>query len=99
MIARYQFEVDTLKHDIESKTALQVYKEREMWTKEHDGKAPAMSYFQAKAFEYVKEDSTKLNNEKLNLRRFKNAWESTDQKINALKKMYDAKKYELNFAS
>jgi hypothetical protein len=97
MIARYQYEVDTLKSKIESDTALQTYKEREIWVKEHDGKAPAMSYFQAKAFEFVRENSAKLNDEKLNLRRFKNAWESTDQKINALKKMYDAKKYELGF--
>jgi hypothetical protein len=99
MIARYQTEVDTQKLKVDTTRALQVYKEREIWLKEHDDKAPAMKYFEAKADVFVETEYKELITMRESLRRFKNSWESTDQKINALKKKYEAKKYELKFTS
>ena len=58
-------------------------------------KAPAMSYFEAMAKEYVKEDSKKLAELGSRLFRFKKAYESIDSKQNALKKKIEAIRYEI----
>jgi len=58
-------------------------------------KAPAMSYFEAMAKEYVKDDSKKLAELGSRLFRFKKAYESIDSKQNALKKKIEAIRYEI----
>ena len=58
-------------------------------------KPPAMSYFEAMAKEYVKEDSKKLAELGARLFRFKKAYESIDSKQNALKKKIEAIRYEI----
>lgn len=95
MIARIQQEYDTLKTDISIKENKQVYTQRKQWQETNTEKPPAMSYFEAIAKEYVKEDSKKLAELGARLFRFKKAYESIDSKQNALKKKIDALKYEI----
>ena len=95
MIARLQQEYDTLKTDISIAENKQVYMQRKQWQETNKEKAPAMSYFEAMAKEFVKEDSKKLAELGSRLFRFKKAYESIDSKQNALKKKIEAIRYEL----
>lgn len=95
MIARIQQEYDTLKTDISISENKQVYVQRKQWQETQKEKAPAMSYFEAIAKEFVKEDSKKLAELGARLFRFKKAYESIDSKQNALKKKIEAIRYEL----
>lgn len=54
-----------------------------------------MSYFEAMAKEFVKEDSKRLADLGARLFRFKKAYESIDSKQNALKKKIEAIRYEI----
>ena len=93
MVARLQEEYDTLKADISIAENKQVYISRKQWEETNKGKVPAMSYFEAMASEFVKEDSKKLASLGARLFRFKKAYDSIDSKENALKKRMDAIKY------
>ena len=95
MIARLQQEYDTLKAEISITENKQVYMQRKQWEDTQRTKAPAMSYFEAMAKEFVKEDSKKLAELGARLFRFKKAFESIDSKQNALKKKMEAIRYEL----
>lgn len=95
MIARIQQEYDTLKTDISIQENKQVYMQRKQWQETQKEKAPAMSYFEAMAKEFVKEDSKKLAELGARLFRFKKAYESIDSKQNALKKKIEAIRYEI----
>ena len=95
MIARIQQEYDTLKTDISITENKQVYMQRKHWQETQTEKAPAMSYFEAMAKEFVKEDSKKLAELGARLFRFKKAYESIDSKQNALKKKIEAIRYEI----
>ena len=95
MIARIQLEYDTLKTDISINENKQVYMQRKQWQETQKEKPPAMSYFEAMAKEYVKEDSKKLAELGARLFRFKKAYESIDSKQNALKKKIEAIRYEI----
>ena len=95
MIARMQQEYDLLKTEISIKENKQIYELRKSWRSESTEKAPAMSYFEAQAKEYVKEDSKKLAELGARLFRFKKAYESIDSKQNALKKKIEAIRYEI----
>lgn len=95
MIARLQQEYDTLKTDISIAENKQVYMQRKKWQETNKEKAPAMSYFEAMAKEFVKEDSKKLAELGSRLFRFKKAYESIDSKQNALKKKIEAIRYEI----
>lgn len=95
MIARLQQEYDTLKTDISIAENKQVYMQRKQWQETNTEKAPAMSYFEAMAKEFVKEDSKKLAELGSRLFRFKKAYESIDSKQNALKKKIEAIRYEI----
>ena len=95
MIARIQQEYDTLKTDISIQENKQVYMQRKQWQETNKEKAPAISYFEAMAKEYVKEDSKKLAELGARLFRFKKAYESIDSKQNALKKKIEAIRYEI----
>ena len=95
MIARIQQEYDTLKTDISISENKQIYMQRKQWQETNKEKAPAMSYFEAMAKEYVKEDSKKLAELGARLFRFKKAYENIDSKQNALKKKIEAIRYEI----
>lgn len=95
MIARIQKEYDTLKTEISITENKQIYMSRKQWQETQTEKAPAMSYFEAMAKEYVKEDIKKLADLGSRLYRFKKAYESIDSKQNALKKKLEAIRYEL----
>ena len=95
MIARIQQEYDTLKTEISIQENKQVYMQRKQWQETQKEKPPAMSYFEAMAKEYVKEDSKKLAELGARLFRFKKAYESIDSKQNALKKKIEAIRYEI----
>lgn len=95
MIARIQQEYDELKTEISIAENKQVYMQRKQWSETQKEKPPAMSYFEAMAKEYVKEDSKKLAELGARLFRFKKAYESIDSKQNALKKKIEAIKNEI----
>ena len=95
MIARIQEEYDLLKTDISITENKQIYMQRKQWQETIDLEPPAMSYFEALAKEYVKEDSKKLAELGARLFRFKRAYESTIEKMNALKKKLEVIRYEL----
>ena len=95
MIARIQQEYETLKTEISITENKQVYMQRRQWQETQNEKPPAMSYFEAMAKEYVKEDSKKLAELGARLFRFKKAYESIDSKQNALKKKIEAIRYEI----
>lgn len=95
MIARLQEEYDLLKTDISIMENKQVYIQRKQWQETNKDKAPAMSYFEAMAKDFVKEDSKKLAELGARLFRFKKAYESIDSKQNALKKKIEAIRYEI----
>ena len=95
MIARIQEEYDLLKTDISIAENKQIYMQRKHWQETIDLKPPAMSYFEALAKEHVKEDCKKLAELGARLFRFKRAYESTIEKMNALKKKLEVIKYEL----
>lgn len=95
MIARLQQEYDTLKTDISIQENKQIYMQRKQWQETQKEKPPAMSYFEAMAKEFVKDDSKKLTELSSRLFRFKKAYESIDSKQNALKKKIEAIRYEI----
>lgn len=95
MIARLQEEYDTKKAEVSIVENKQIYISRKQWQETNKDKAPAMSYFEAMAKEYVKDDYKKLAELNSRLFRFKKAYESIDSKQNALKKKMEAIRYEL----
>lgn len=95
MIARIQEQYDLLKTEISIQENKQIYMQRKQWQETQTEKAPAMSYFEAMAKEFVKEDSKKLAELGSRLFRFKKAYESIDSKQNALKKKIEVIRYEL----
>lgn len=95
MIARIQQEYELLKTEISITENKQIYIQRKQWQEMQKEKPPAMSYFEAMANEFVKEDKKKLAELGARLFRFKKAYESIDSKQNALKKKIEAIRYEI----
>lgn len=91
VIARLTKEVLELKTKIKIDTAINTTKARQGWT---DGKPPAISYFEAVATQISQEDIKLLAFKECSLARFKNAYKSTEEKINAIKRKMEAVKYE-----
>lgn len=91
VIARLTKETIELKTKIKIDTAINSTKARKEWV---DGKPPAMSYFDAVATQISQDDINKLANRECALSRFKNAYKSTEEKINALKRKMESIKYE-----
>ena len=95
MISRLANEVSTAKLRNDSAEAKAVVRMRKEWVLDNPGeKAPAMSYFEAKASESVQESRDKQNEKSSDLTRFKYAYESMESKMNALKKKLESIKYE-----
>lgn len=93
-IARLTEDLIQLKTDIEIKKSINAVEERRNWNTEEYGKQPAMSYFEALGTRFCEEEIKLLAQKEGNLRRFKNAYESTENKLNALKKRMESIKYE-----
>lgn len=93
-IARLTKDLIELKTNIEINKAIKTIEERNNWDTEKDGKQPAMSYFEALATRFCEEDIKLLAQKESDLKRFKNAYQSTEEKLNALKKKQDAIRFE-----
>lgn len=94
IIARLQKDVIELKTKIKIDTAIVQVNERKRYINEIDKKAPAMSYFEALATRFSQDDINKLADKECSLMRFKNAYKSTEEKINSLKKKMESIRYE-----
>lgn len=94
IIARLTRDVIELKTDIQINSAIKCVEERKQWDIEKDGKQPAMSYFEALGIRFCKEKIELQVQKEEDLKRFKNAYASMEEKINSLKKKQDAIKYE-----
>lgn len=94
MIARRECSVIKAKTQIEINKAKVIAQKRQEWNREEQGKPPAMSYFEALGTEYCQKDINGLAELESSLRRFKNAYSSMQEKINALKKKQESIKYE-----
>ena len=93
-IARFTRDIIDLKTKIQIDTAVNQVQERNNWNVETMGKAPAISYFEALATRMSRDDINKLADKECLLKRFKNAYDSIETKMNALKKKLESIKYE-----
>lgn len=93
IIARLTKDIIELKTKIQIDTAINTTEERKSWNKE-DGKPPAMAYFEALATRLSKDDINRLADKECSLKRFKNAYTSTEDKINSLKKKLESIRFE-----
>lgn len=95
MVSRLENELATLKLEADSEESKAIYLLRQEWIAENPKeKVPAMSYFEAKAETSVKEKRERQYRTKAMLSRFKYAYDSMEQKMNAIKKKQEAIKYE-----
>lgn len=92
-IARFTRDIIELKTKIQIDTAINQVEERKNWDTKN-GKAPAIAYFEALATQMSKDDISKLADKECFLKRFKNAYDSIETKMNALKKKLESIKYE-----
>ena len=93
-IARLTKDLIELKTEIEISKAIKTVEERNRYIEENDNKTPAMSYFEALATRFCEDKIKLLAQKESDLKRFKNAYTSVEEKLNALKKRLDAIKYE-----
>lgn len=94
VIARLTRDIIELKTNIEIEKAEKTVEERNAWDVELNGKQPAMAYFEALGTRFCKELIKTLANKEMSLRRFKNAYNSLEAKMNAIKKQMESIKYE-----
>lgn len=95
MIARLTREYGLMKIDCDAKEKKAITVQRKIWTEENpNDKVPAMSFFEAKAAEFVRDDKDKLMSKYEQLTRFKQAYESYEQIINAIKKKIESVRFE-----
>lgn len=95
MIARITKEYGLLKIDCDAKEKKAITIERKKWVQENpNDRVPAISYFEAKAAEYVRDDKEKVFNKYADLTRFKEASDKYEAIMNAIKKKMDAVKWE-----
>ena len=85
IIARLTRDIIELKTKIQIDTAVNTTEERKRWNKEKDGKPPALAYFEALATQISKDDINRLADKECSLKRFKNSYIATEEKINSLK--------------
>lgn len=94
IISRLTRDLINIKTQIEIKKAIKCVEERKRWDTSVNGKMPAMSYFEALGTRFCENDIKLLADKECSLKRFKNAYNSTEEKINALKKKIDSIKFE-----
>ena len=94
MIARYYELVSVHEVKLDSEIANYIYRERDQWLKEKVEKAPAMSYFENKAKSVYIDGLSEQARLESNLKRFKYAYDSIQDKQNALKKKLESIKFD-----
>lgn len=94
MKSRFYEKKTVLKAEVTNEENLQVYKQRDVWEETHEGKVPAMSYFQSMASDFVKDKRIILAQDEADYIRWSTAYESIEAKMNAVKKKMEAVKYE-----
>ena len=94
IIARLTRDTIELKTKIQIDTAVNTTNARKSWNVDRDGKAPAMAYFEAVGTRISQDDINKLADKECSLKRFKNSYNATEEKMNALKKRMESIKYE-----
>lgn len=94
MIARLTESTNILKAEVQNKVSFEIYNQRKLWEKENDGKAPAIAYFEAIASDLTKDSRIDLAKKESDLKRFKMAYTSIENKMNAVKKRMDSIRYE-----
>jgi hypothetical protein len=96
MIARYSKDVSNMEATLKVNIANTIYRERNQYVEEHKNeKAPAMSYFENRALSQYLEETKVLNEKEAFLKRFKYAYDSIQDKQNALKKKLDSVRFDL----
>ena len=94
VIARLTKDVLELKTKIKIDVAKNMVSQRKKWGEFSKDKPPAMTYFEAVATEISQKDINGLADKECSLARFKNAYKSIEEKINALKRKLESIKYE-----
>lgn len=94
VIARLTKETIELKTKIKIDTAVDTMETRNDWKNNSSDKPPAMSYFEAVATRMSADNIKLLATKECSLSRFKNAYKSIEEKINAIKRRMEAVKYE-----
>lgn len=95
MIARLTKEYGLLKIDCDAKEKKAITIQRKTWVEENpNDKVPAMSFFEAKAAEFVRDDKEKVLDKYADLTRFKEASDKYEAIMNAIKKKMDAVRFE-----
>ena len=94
MVSRLENEYAVKKLECDFKEAREVRDLRRRWSDTTSEKAPAMSYFEAEAKVKVEDDRKKVLDLQSQSRRFKYAYSSFEDKMNALKKKMDAIRFE-----
>ena len=94
VIARLTRDIINIKTEIEIVKAKKTVEERNNWNTERDGRMPAMAYFEALGTRFCQDGINRLADKECSLKRFKNAYTSTENKINALKKKLESIKFE-----
>lgn len=95
MYARYHESVSIADNELKIGIANAIYRERNNWKDFSKEKPPAMSYFEAKAESQYREEYRELARKESMFKRLKFAYESIQDKQNALKKRLDAIKYDV----
>lgn len=93
MIARLGERYAVLEYANDKGEMLETHKQRKNWNSAE--KAPNIDYFKALAYEKYELDRQREFSINADLIRFKKAYESIENKMNALKKKLDATKFEL----
>lgn len=93
MIARLGERYAVLEYANDKGEMLETHKQRKNWNSTE--KAPNIDYFKALAYEKYELDRQREFSINADLIRFKKAYESIENKMNALKKKLDATKFEL----
>jgi len=95
MIARYTESVANDEVVLKTNIADNTYRERDLWLKQKTDKPPAMAYFEAKATSMYIKESIILNQKESKLKRFKYAYDSIQDKQNALKKKLESVRLDM----
>ncbi len=93
MIARLTEEYVVMKANLEANENIAIVSYRTGW--DGAGKPPAMKYFEALAAAKYEKERKELAKKESDLKRFKIAYDSIGEKINAIKKRMEAVKFEI----
>lgn len=95
MIARLGERYAVIEYSNDKGEYLETHRQRKNWSSTTNEKAPNIDYFKALAYDKYEIERQKEFGIFADLTRFKKAYESIENKMNALKKKLDAVKYEI----